>query len=138
MALAKQPLTGKRNRSCICQDAEMYPKKTLEALQGSSQCKGHDEDSVVLGNVQQNRKVTFSQTMAPLKALPIQSIPTEQLLLYHTLQRRNRKQFRRNQQEHEAVSPDSYIPEVKTNSLYLAYPQSRLSGHLSTAQTWVL
>lgn len=34
MALAKQPLTGKRNRSCMCQDAEMYPKKTLEALQG--------------------------------------------------------------------------------------------------------
>lgn len=34
MALAKQPLTGKRNRSCMCQDAEVYPKKTLEALQG--------------------------------------------------------------------------------------------------------
>lgn len=34
MALAKQPLTGKRNRNYICQEAEMYPKKTLEALQG--------------------------------------------------------------------------------------------------------
>lgn len=33
-ALAKQPLTGKKNRNCICQEAEMYPKKTLEALQG--------------------------------------------------------------------------------------------------------
>lgn len=40
----------------------------------------------------------------------------------------------KNEQEHEAVSPDSYIPEVKTNSLYLAYPKSRLGGHLSTAQ----
>lgn len=132
MALAKQPLTGKRSRSCICQDAEMYPKKSLEALQGVIPVQRAPQGAP--GQCAANQKGDIISKHGTTESTILQSIPTEQPLLYHTLQRRNRKQCRRNQQEHEAVSSDSCIPEGKTNSLYLVYPQGRLSGHLSTAR----
>lgn len=132
MALAKQPLTGKRSRSCVCQDAEMYPKKSLEALQGVIPVQRTPQRAP--GQCAAKQKGDIISKHGTTDSTTIQSTPTEQPLLYHTLQRRNRKQCRRNQQEHEAVSPDSCIPEGKTNSLYLVYPQGRLSGHLSTAR----
>lgn len=112
--------TSARRQKCIL-------KRPWRHCKVSSPFKGHCEDSVVLGKVTSNHSTTeiTTNTTHSYRTCPA---------LSYTSKKKQKTVQKKNEQEHEAVFPDSYIPEVKTNSLYLAYPKSRRGGHLSTAQ----